>query len=598
MAPEPEHHRHLFHDEADAQHKRDTEQLAKFGYNQDLRRSLGFFSTFAIAFSFISATNGFYALFYYGLDIGGPAGLIWQWPIIVFGQFMVALVFAEAASHYPLAGGIYQWAKRFMGGDYGWWVAWVFATALVVTVAAVAFGVAPIVCSLMGWDSSNTTTLLWIAICFAVGPMILNVLSVKVTAFFNNIGTVTEIIGLVVIAIALYVVVIIGHGPHQGLGVLFDTTPGAGHGALFGYGSIFLAAMLTGAWVMYGFDTAGGLAEETVNPTREVPRAMLLAIGITAVISAFWLIAMVLAIPDVAKTQAQSTGAIAYIFDAHFPSWVTNVFLISVCVAIFVCCLAIQAATTRLLFAYGRDKMIPASKFFGYVHPSTKTPLASAIFVAAAAIVVLLYVNLGGSDPFIAIARVTAWATAGTYVAYQMVVLGGLIARAKGWPKDRAYFNLGRWGWPVNIIALDLRRLHDHQPGVAADADRRVVRQLPRHRLPGRGGHRRRYHLCDPEGPRHRPQRDHPRDRRVAGRGPGDGGHGRRRGRQGHARRHEPDDHTRRRGKGGRPARCPDPQQAVRRGGGTEVPGRRPARPPPSCTVPCRGSVSAGERSR
>jgi amino acid transporter len=444
----------MFHDEMDAQHKRDTEQLAKFGYKQDLRRSLGFFSTFAIAFSFISATNGFYALFYYGLDVGGPAGLIWQWPIIVFGQFMVALVFAEAASHYPLAGGIYQWGKRFLGGDYGWWVAWVFATALVVTVAAVCFGVAPIICSLMGWDGDNTTTLLWIAVVYALAPMVLNVLSVKVTAFFNNIGTVTEIIGLVVIAIALYVVVIIGKGDHQGLGVLFDTTPGAGEGALFGYGSIFLASMLTGAWVLYGFDTAGGLAEETINPTREVPRAMLFAIAITAAISAFWLVAMVLAIPDVAKTQAEGTNAIAYIFDAHFPTWVTDLFLISVCVAIFVCCLAIQAATSRLLFAYGRDKMIPASKFFGYVHPSTKTPMASAIFVAVAAIVVLLYVNLSGSDPFLAIARVTAWATAGTYIAYQMVVFGGLVARAKGWPKDRAYFNLGKWGWPVNIIAL------------------------------------------------------------------------------------------------------------------------------------------------
>ena len=212
--------------------------------------------------------------------------------------------------------------------------------------------------------------------------------------------------------------------------------------------------MLTGAWVLYGFDTAGGLAEETVNPTREVPRAMLTAIGITAVISAFWLVAMVLAIPDVAKTQAQSTGAIAYIFNAHFPSWVTNTFLVSVCAAIFVCCLAIQAAATRLLFAYGRDKMIPASKFFGYVHPRTKTPMTSAIFIGVAAIVILLYVNLGGGDPFIQIARVTAWATAGTYIAYQMVVLGGLIARGRGWPKDKAYFNLGRWGWPVNILAL------------------------------------------------------------------------------------------------------------------------------------------------
>ena len=453
MATEPEHHRHLFHDEADAQHKRDSEQLAKFGYDQELKRSLGFFSTFAIAFSFISATNGFYALFYYGLDLGGPAGLIWQWPIIVFGQFMVALVFAEAASHYPLAGGVYQWAKRFMGGSYGWFVAWMFAAALLVTVAAVAFGVAPIVCSLLGWDGTNTTTLLWIAVAFTLGPMLLNIYSVKVTAFFNNIGTVTEIVGLVVIAIALYAAVLFGGGDHQSLSVLFDTG-GTGAGHAWGFGGAFLASMLTGAWVLYGFDTAGGLAEETVNPTREVPRAMLFAIGITAVISTFWLIAMVLAIPDVAKTQAEGTGAIAYIFNAHFPTWVTDAFLVSVIIAIFVCCLAIQAACTRLLYAYGRDKMIPASRFFGYVHPKSKTPMLSAIFIGVAAIVVLLYVNLGGSDPFIAIARVTAWATAGTYVAYQMVVLGGLVARSKGWPKDKAYFNLGRWGWPVNIIAF------------------------------------------------------------------------------------------------------------------------------------------------
>jgi amino acid transporter len=457
LATEPEHHRHLFHDEPDAQHKRDTEQLAKFGYKQDLRRSLGFFSTFAIAFSFISATNGFYALFSYGMTAGGPAGLIWQWPIIVFGQFMVALVFAEAASHYPLAGGIYQWAKRFMGGDYGWFVAWLFIWALLATIAAVAFGVSLIVCSLMGWDATNTATLLLIAIAFTLGPTLLNILSVKVTAFFNNIGTVTEIIGLVVIAIALYVAVIFGKGDHQSLSVLFDTA-GLGSGATFGYGSAFLAAMLTGAWVLYGFDTAGGLAEETVNPTREVPRAMLTAIGITAVISTFWLVAMVLAIPNVAEAVspaiALDPGTIKYIFDAHFAAWVTDAFLVSVCVAIFVCCLAIQAATTRLLFAYGRDKMIPGHKFFGYVHPRTRTPLASALFIAAAVIVVLVIVDNTGGSPVVMNARVTTWATVGTYVAYQMVVFGALLARGRGWPEKKAFFNLGKWGWPVNIAAF------------------------------------------------------------------------------------------------------------------------------------------------
>ena len=77
---------------------------------------------------------------------------------------------------------------------------------------------------------------------FTLAPMVLNILSVKVTAFFNNIGTVTEIIGLVVIAIALYGAVIFGKGDHQSLSVLFDTTPGAGRARSSGYGGAFLAA--------------------------------------------------------------------------------------------------------------------------------------------------------------------------------------------------------------------------------------------------------------------------------------------------------------------------------------------------------------------
>ncbi len=446
MPTETEHpDHHLFHDSADSQHQRDQAQLAKFGYAQELHRSLGFFSTFAIAFSFISATNGFYALFYYGLDTGGPKALIWSWPIVVFGQLMVALTFAEAASHYPLAGGVYQWAKRLVNGTYGWFAAWMFAGALLVTVAGVAYGVAPIICSLFGWNASNTTILFWIAVFYTVAPMLINILSVEITAFFNNIGTLTEIIGLVVIAIALYIAVIIGHGQHQSLSVLFNQG-GTAAGHHWGYITPFLAAMLTSAWVMYGFDAAGGMAEETVNPTKEVPRAIVFSVVITAIISAFWLVAMVLAIPNVAKTQAQGTNAIAYIFEAHYPHWVTDAFLVAVCIAIFVCCLAIQAATTRLLFAYGRDKMVPASRFFGYVNKRTRTPMWSAIFVGAATIAVLLYSSQ--------LAKIIAWATVGTYIVYQMVVAGAIYARRKGWPKDKAYFNLGRWGWPVNIIAL------------------------------------------------------------------------------------------------------------------------------------------------
>ena len=364
--------------------------------------------------------------------------------------------------------------------------------------------------------------------------------------------------------------------------------------------------MLTGAWVMYGFDTAGGLAEETINPTREVPRAMLFAVGITAVISAFWLVAMVLAIPDVAKTQAQSTGAIAYIFHAHFPNWVTNAFLISVCVAIFVCCLAIQAATTRLLYAYGRDKMIPGHKFFGYVHPRTKTPMTSAIFVAVAAIVVLLYVTVGGADPFVQIARVTAWATAGTYIAYQMVVFGGLVKRSKGWPKDKAYFNLGRWGWPVNIIAFVygvFMIINLSWPRQSTSWLDTYIVMLSLGVVVVVGA----IVYVDPAGARHRPERDDPRDRLLAGRCPGGRRHGRRRSRQGHARRPAvgPTSRGRPNSRGRRHAVPDERSEGTRAAGRREPPRRlgtardgRPGRAPrPSATAAGPGLPRPARRS-
>jgi len=97
----------------------------------------------------------------------------------VFGQLMVALTFAEAASHYPLAGGVYQWAKHLVNGSYGWFAAWMFAFAVLIAVAGVAIGASPIVCSLAGW-SGTSQQLFWIAFAFIVGSMVLNIYGVKI----------------------------------------------------------------------------------------------------------------------------------------------------------------------------------------------------------------------------------------------------------------------------------------------------------------------------------------------------------------------------------------------------------------------------------
>src|SRR5437879_8023702 len=88
---------------------RDETDLARFGYKQELKRSLNVFSSFAIAFSYISPSTGIFTLYFLALSIGGA--MFWTWPIVVIGQLFIALNFAALSSHYPIAGSVYQWTK-------------------------------------------------------------------------------------------------------------------------------------------------------------------------------------------------------------------------------------------------------------------------------------------------------------------------------------------------------------------------------------------------------------------------------------------------------------------------------------------------------
>src|SRR5262244_3798210 len=103
----------------------DSAQLAEFGYKQELHRTLGSFSSFAAGFSYISILTGMFQTSYLGFAFAGRA-FIWAWPIVLFGQMMVALQFAELSAHYPLAGSIYQWSKKVSGKDWAWNNGWVY----------------------------------------------------------------------------------------------------------------------------------------------------------------------------------------------------------------------------------------------------------------------------------------------------------------------------------------------------------------------------------------------------------------------------------------------------------------------------------------
>src|SRR5437667_6564244 len=188
-----------------SQQQRDEALLQRFGYKQELRRTLGFLSNFAVAFSYISVSTGTFTLFALGLAAGGPA-FFWTWPIVAAGQFLVALNFAELASHFPIAGSIYQWSKRLSGYTLGWFTGWVYFFAGALTVTAVAFtvpiplfGIFPgIPASILGIPNA-----VFIALVAIIIGTVINIAGVRLVSIINNIGVAAEIIGMFGFALIL-----------------------------------------------------------------------------------------------------------------------------------------------------------------------------------------------------------------------------------------------------------------------------------------------------------------------------------------------------------------------------------------------------------
>ena len=130
---------------------RDDAHLRSLGIKPELKRTLGFLSVFAVAFSYISVSTGTFTNQAVAFGVGGVA-IFWAWPLVILGQTFVALNFAELSSHFPVAGSIYQWSKRLSHRTLGWFTGWIYFWAGVITVTAVAATV-PLVLSTIYPDS-------------------------------------------------------------------------------------------------------------------------------------------------------------------------------------------------------------------------------------------------------------------------------------------------------------------------------------------------------------------------------------------------------------------------------------------------------------
>jgi urea carboxylase system permease len=430
----------------------DAEDLRSIGYLQELHRRLGWFSSFAAGFSFVSILTTVFQLFALGYSFGGPA-FFWTWPLVFAGQLCVALVFAELAASWPLAGCIYQWSRRLAGEIVGWFAGWAMMIGYIVSVAAIGIAlqaVLPAVWSgfqIIGSDSSVTSAsgaangILLGSALIALATVI-SAVGVRFMALLNGIGVTCEIIGVVLLLELLF-----SHA-ERGPGVVTHTLNVSGNSP---YLYAFLASTLMAAYVMYGFDSAAELSEETTEPRRVVPSAILRALLVSFVGGGFMIVAALMAAPSLTDGQL-SAGGIAYVITSRLDSTLGRVLLTVVAISIVSACLAIQNSASRVMFSMARDGRLPGARLLARVSPQTGTPIITGIAVGVLAIAVLL-INLGNPAAF---AAVTSTSVVTVYVAYLLVTIPALRARLRRAlpPKRPGGFSLGRWGLPVNLVAV------------------------------------------------------------------------------------------------------------------------------------------------
>lgn len=418
----------------------DEAHLAALGYSGDFHRSMSLWSNLALGFTYLSPLVGVYSLFAFSLTLGGPVA-IWWIVIVGCGQLLVALVFGEIVSQYPLTGGIYQWCRRLWGRRYAWIVSWVYMWAVIVTVTAVAEFGGGFVAALFGVEATPLVGLVT-AVALLLIALAFNFSGTHMLARVARIGLGAELAG--VIALGLYLLIFQRKQPFS---VFFDTMGVGGDQA---YLVTFLGASLAGLFLFYGFEACGSVAEEVNDPTRRIPKAMIMTILIGGVSALMSYAGYVLAAPDLqAIVDGEVADPIPTILENSLGPVGSKLFLLVAITAFVSCVLSLQAAGSRLLYGSARDRMLPFSPWLSRMSEKHRVP-TNALLVACVVPMALCLFIFWRPD---SLARVTAFAVLGIYLAFQAVVLAALRQRVRGW-RPAGLWNLGSAGMVVNVAAL------------------------------------------------------------------------------------------------------------------------------------------------
>lgn len=431
----------MTHASTDISTSSDDQQLAQFGYQQTLKRSMGWFSSFAVSFSFISITTGIFANYGFGIDHGGPE-FIWTWILVGIGQSLVAICLANLAPRVPLTGAMYNWGAKLMGRRYGWITGWFVMAGYLAGYAGVAYAFSSYFAPYVGIGSTQGVIVLTTVVVIAI-VAIINIAGMTWSSRVNNASVITEIVGITLVGIGLLIYVLVSGNAHtsylsSNVGLMSNGS--LGHTTFSG----LAVSLLMGAYTLIGFECAADLSEETKGAVTRVPRSIISSAVISAVLGFFVLLGFTLAIPNLHAVESSGTPLLV-IMQHYLGPVVTKLAMAMVFISIFACTLMNTATPARQLFALSRDRLIPPSKGLTRVSRTSHSPYVAIIVVSVIAILFTLVAK--------AEAVITSVSSVAIYLGYGLVIIAGLI-NVRGLTNPEGSFDLKRWHKPVSIAAL------------------------------------------------------------------------------------------------------------------------------------------------
>jgi len=417
----------------------DESVLARLGYKQELHRSWSGFSNFAISFSIISILAGCFTTFGQAWNNGGPIAISIGWPVISACILVIGFCLAELVSAYPTSGGIYWWAAKLGGAKAGYYTGWLNLTGLVAILASVAYGAAIYVNTFIDLFSDGYAgsflggnylyqQFFWFAVLTVLITAV-NIFSSHLLAIINNVSVWWHVFG------ALIVVGVLVFAPdsHQSLSFVFtERINNAGIGGdgdlTFWFYVLPLGFLLT-QYTITGYDASAHLSEETQGAANAAARGIWQSILYSAIGGWILLLAFLFAATDTdfinsfdpAVNPYGGGSVLAVLASALSPGLFKLVVFISMSGQIY-CATACMTSTSRMLFAFSRDRAVPGSSLWSVV--DAKGVPRNAVLAAAATAVVLtlpaLYESPSGAPT--AFYAVVSIGVIGLYLAFAIPI--------------------------------------------------------------------------------------------------------------------------------------------------------------------------------